>query len=168
MTRSVVFLFITALLCLVGCRKPNPQAYLQDPIYKDLDSSQKAIISQITSEEATLAEAKANMEKAAPQTGQIKFAKKHYYDSLARLEKLKQQKIYYDVRIKSRESEALREYLDYYNQKKEAEWPPKEAFDEYKAREEARAQQKVWSVKKRIEEEKQKDAGPKKPAAGGH
>jgi hypothetical protein len=72
------------------------------------------------------------------------------------------------VRIKSRESEALREYLDYYNQKKEEEWPPKEAFDEYKAREEARAQQKVWSVKKRIEEEKQKDAGPKKPAAGGH
>lgn len=168
MTRAVVFFLLSTLFCLVGCRKPNPQAYLQDPIYKDLDARQKAIVSQITAEEATLAEAKASMTKAAPQTGQIKFAKKHYYDSVARLEKLKQQKLYLEVRIKSRESEALREYLDYYNQKKEADWPPKETFEEYKAREEARTQQKVWNVKERIEKEKAKDAGPKKPAGGGH
>ena len=147
----------------MGCHKPDPHPEAMDPIYKDIEKAQGEVKSQLDSESKAFEEAKNEVKKVVPQTGQIKYAQKHYFDSVARLQKLKQLHRYYTLRLKSRESEAQELYLKAFA--KDQPWPDPEEFEVYKITESARTKSRHWSVKERIEKER----GPamEKPAGEG-
>ena len=149
------------ILGAAGCHNPDPHPEAMDPIYKDIEHAQGEIKGQIESEAKNLEEAKATLKKVVPQTGQIKFAQKHYFDSLARIEKLKQLQRYYALKLKSRESEAQELYLKAFE--KDQPWPEPEEFETYKITEMARTKSRHWSVKDRIEQER--GLASEKPAA---
>lgn len=152
----------------MGCSKPDPHPELRDPIYNDLLANEKELATSIESEKKNLEEALAKVTAASPQTGQIKYARKHYFETQKRLEKIKQLHRYYQLRIESRTIEAQDSYLDAYDKKQAEAWPNKDEFEEYKARESARTKNRNWSVKERIESEKAAAAPSAKPPGGGH
>lgn len=167
MTQFFYFFIIMALFTL-GCSKPDPHPELRDPIYIDLQAKEKELATSIESEKKNLDEASAKMSAASPQTGQIKYARKHYFETKKRLEKIQQLHRYYKLRIESRAIEAQDAYLDAYDKKQPESWPNKDEFEEYRARESARMKSRNWSVKERIEIEKAAAAPINKPAGGGH
>lgn len=161
--------FLVFLGVLSACNKPDPNPELKDPISQDIQSNIKSIEAQLATERKNLADAEGEIKKAVPQTGQIKFARKHYFDVKARMEKLEQELRYYRLREESRKYEARADYLKAFD-KKEA-WPSPEEFENYKIAESARKKSRNWSVKERILKENS-SASEKKPAGegggGGH
>ncbi len=150
----VKFIILTLLgLILCACEKPDPTPELRDPIYRDVESRLKELTAIVESEKKAVAEAEAEVKKAVPQTGQIKFATKHLFDAKKRLEKAEQLKRYYEVRLEGRKWEARQSYAQYYNQKMADKWPPREELAEYQAQEANRTKKREWSVKSRIEQE---------------
>lgn len=143
---------------MVGCRSPEANPELRDPIYSFLKAKEAQVAGQIAGETKALEEAAGVLKKAVPQSGQVKFAKKHYYTIKDRLEKLEQQRRYYEIRQKSRIAEARESYLQAFHKKEE--WPRPEEFEEFKIQESAREKSRNWSVKERIQEELGEPSGP--------
>lgn len=144
-------LFCCLALILIACNKPDPNPELKDPIYADLEARRKQIEGEIEAEKKNLEEAQAEIDKAVPQTGQVKFAQKHYYEIKNRIEKLQQQALYYKLRHESRMQEARESYLKAY--KKGESWPDPQEFEDYRISESARTKSRNWSVKERMEKE---------------
>lgn len=155
-------LFLCLALLLAACHKPEPNPELRDPIYSDLEAKKKELEGQISTEKKNLEEADGQIKKAVPQTGQIKFARKHYFEIKANLEKLQQLQKYYALRMESRKNEDQTEYLKAFE--KDQPWPDPQEFDDYKTQESARFKKRTWNVKERIEQERAL-ANPK-PAGG--
>lgn len=156
---------------LSSCQKPDPRPELRDPIYQDIQEKIKEVSAVVETEKKNLEEAEAKMKASVPQTGQIKYSSKKYYETEKRLRKAQQLLKFYELKLKSREDFAQDQYLLYYDDKKADQWPPKEDFIEYQSQERARFKTRVWSVKKRIEEELGQSGGSEKgekPNKGGH
>ena len=140
-------------LCLIlsSCTQREETPWKRDPVYLDLQAKEKEVAGEITAETKQLAELEGNINKAVPQTGQIKFAQKYYYDSKNRIEKLKQKLTYYKLRIKSREEESNNSYQIAFDAGKS--WPDPDDYAQYKQNEANRAKARNWSVKSRISAE---------------
>ena len=72
----------------------------------------------------------ADKEKAAPQSGQIKFANKKVFESENKITALKQQKQYFEIKVEQRKNIDRNNYLD--SLKNGKTWPNKEEVEEYK------------------------------------
>lgn len=175
--RKIVALFFIALLpgiLLTGCSKPNPTPEVLDPIYGDLSKREADFAAQIAAEEKLLAEHKEKLLKLTPQTGQIKFAQKRYFESLARIAKLEQMKKYYSLRKETRKSYVRTEYLKAFRENRP--WPDPKEYQDYKAQKALEDAPRVWNAKERFERAKlptKKRAGAssekgEKAAEGGH
>jgi len=138
-------------LVLVACDDPNPNPEEMDPIYQDLGKKMGEKSAELEAERKNLADAEKEMLKAAPQTGQIKFATKHYYDIKSKVEILAQAKRYYKFRQETRKNDDHVTYLAAFHAKKP--WPDPQEFIEYQSIEAEREKSRAWSVKRRIEEE---------------
>jgi hypothetical protein len=157
-----VILFLLFTLLLAACEKPNPEPEKLDPIYSAIEKEIKEAESAISSTETMLKEAQDTFDKAVPQTGQIKFARKRLYEAKAQLEKQKQMKRYLELRLKSRLDWDRSQYLKAYN-KKEV-WPKPEEWDQYQAQKALEGASKQWSNRRRMEEA----ALPAPKPSGGH
>ncbi len=136
------------LLIVAGCDKPNPNPELSDPIYMDIQKQLRASQAQLTAETKTLQEAKSELLRVVPQTGQIKFAQKRVYDAQAYLLKTQQQVQYFEIRLKSRFDYSRTSYHKAYQKKKE--WPDPGEYKDYKTQLRLDAAPKQWSVKQRM------------------
>lgn len=161
MKRLLFFVFL-GLLC--ACNKPDPNPELKDPIYLDLETRIKEVEGQLATEKKNLEDANNELKKAVPQTGQIKFARKHFFDVKARMEKLNQELRYYKSRKETRIYEARNSYMDAFEKKEP--WPDPKEFEEYGIAESARKKSRIWSVKERIAKESS-SASEKKPVGEG-
>lgn len=165
-TLFALILFIS--FALLGCEKPNPNPETLDPIYEDLQKELANAKNQVGSAEREVAEHQKSIDVAIPQTGQIKYAQKRFFEAEAKLTKAKQMVQYYELRIKSRLKWVKESYRKAYAAKEA--WPNPAEFEEYKAQKALEQASRDWSVKARLEEAKaelQKTQNPK-PAAGAH
>ena len=78
--------FLPACFCLVAiCQIQNPE--LKDPIYMDIQKQEQSTLSELKSQENALDQAKIDLSKVQPQTGQIKHAQRKIYEIEARVVK---------------------------------------------------------------------------------
>lgn len=175
--RVLAFIFI--ITCLFGCNKPNPNPELADEIYQDLQTNAADARKDVESEKKKLEGFKKDVEKAVPQTGEIKYAQKRYFESEMRVQKLEQLAKYYELRAETRKRHTKAEYLKAF--KEDKPWPTEEeiaAFKQYKLSSVVDA---GWDSRKRVksyekehgiisEVSKSHEKGEKKPesAPSGH
>lgn len=103
---------------------------LSDEIYKDLLIELDVATKELEAEEKNLEKLVADKEKAAPQSGQIKFANKKVFESENKITALKQQKQYFEIKVEQRKNIDRNNYLD--SLKNGKTWPNKEEVEEYK------------------------------------
>lgn len=103
-------LFATLLAFFTSCEPKNPHPELSDEIYKDLlvekDIAAKALEAEIKNLNSLIKE----KAQAVPQTGQIKYANKRINDAQAAVNKLAQQKLYFEIKIEQRIQHAQQMY----------------------------------------------------------
>jgi low affinity Fe/Cu permease len=88
---AITILFLQ-LSVLIGCEKPNPEPEKLDQVYEDLEKQAAAVGADIANFQTQLDEHLVTLKKAEPQTGQIKYAQKHVYETSAIIDRLKQKK----------------------------------------------------------------------------
>lgn len=154
-----LFLLLVPFL-IAACNKPDPNPENRDEIYQELNKQIAEITHAIDAEEKQLVEHKKNLSEVVPQTGQIKFAQKRVFDSQAKIDKMKQQKNWLEIRTKERLKETRKGYLKAF--KANEPWPDPKEFEEYKAQTKLRQAKRDWDVKERI-----KDSEPSKPKGEG-
>lgn len=104
--------FIAFALFLASCNKKDPNPELSDPIYKDLTEELGIASKALEDEEKNLASLMKEKDQAVPQTGQIKYATKKVYDSQARVDVLRQQKQFFEIKIELRKHEVQQRYAE--------------------------------------------------------
>lgn len=125
-------LFIVVILSFFfGCNKPDPTPETSDEIYKDLlqelDLATKALEAETKNKEKLDAE----LNRAVPQTGQIKFAQKKVNETLATINKLAQQKQFFEIKIELRKAEVRDRYME--ARRGGRKWPDQGEISGYKA-----------------------------------
>ncbi len=119
------------LITLGACNRSDPAPELHDEIFSDLvaelDIAQKAY----ESETKNLEKLKQELEKAIPQTGQVKYATQKLRSSEGLLSSLNQQKIYFEVKIERRKAQVRDRYQESLT-KGGRPWPDAKEIEMYK------------------------------------
>lgn len=159
----ILLLFLPFLL--LSCNKPEPNPEIRDPIYQEFKSQQDLAKKALAEAEKTLAEKKADLEKVKPQTGQIKYAQKRFWDTQRVIDSLIQQEKYWTVKIKEREDQDRIEYIKTYKAGKT--WPDPKEFQEYSTEKRLREARLQWDSKERIKKFKVENKSDKKESTPG-
>jgi len=123
------------LLCTVffSCSKRDPHPEAKDEIYSDLlvelDLATKGVEAAEKEAEAALKDIK----KATPQTGQINTYENKYFEAKNNLDRLKQQKQYFEIKVEERKQEAQIRYEESLT-KGGRKWPDPQEVAAYKLR----------------------------------
>lgn len=144
--RIFAILFIT--IGLFGCNKPNPNPELADEIYQDLTTQAGEVKKEAESEKKKLEGFKKDVEKAVPQTGEIKHAQKRYFESELRVSKLEQLAKYYELKAADRMRYTKTEYLKAFKAGKP--WPTEEELAAYKQYKLSARVDGGWDSRKRV------------------
>lgn len=144
--KKTALLIIT--ICFLGCNKPNPHPELIDPIYADLQKRFADVKKLADDQKKIVLDFEKQLKEVKPQTGQIKYAEKRYYESKLVLEKLEQLASYYEIRIESRLKFAKSEYLKAWNEKRS--WPDPAEFKEYESISNEQHKKMSWNAQDRI------------------
>ncbi len=145
----------------LGCNKPDPNPELNDAIYLDMEGHLKGAQKGLVDAQKALAEHKTNMEKAKPQTGQIQYPQKRYWDTQKAIDQLYQQEKYWIIRISERKKFARIQYLKAFKEGKP--WPDPQEYEEYLAEKRLRQARQQWDVRARLDEFKKDLKGQQAP-----
>lgn len=97
------FLIIAAFaLFFTSCNSKNAHPEQLDSIYKDLVTELDIANKSLEEEEKNFASLLEEKSLAIPQTGQIKFANKKIADSQNKINSLKQQKLFFEIKVAQR------------------------------------------------------------------
>lgn len=157
----LVYIFLT--IFILGCNKPDPNPELKDGIWLDMQAQLQITQKNIADFQKQAEEHKADLAKVKPQTGQIKYAEKRYWQTKNHIDLLLQQEAYWKIRMDERAKFAKKEYLRAFKDGKP--WPDPNEISEYMAEKRLRQAKQQWNVKSRIEEAKKDlpQAPPEKP-----
>lgn len=142
-------LFLIIILALSGCNKPNATPELNDEIFSDISNSSASAKKDLESERKKLEGFKMDIDKAIPQTGEIKFAQKRFFESEANVQKLQQLQKYLELKAESRKTHVRTEYLKAF--KAGSPWPTVEELESYKIYKQVSKIAPSWDTRKRIE-----------------
>ena len=143
-----LYIFILALV-LTSCTPKNEHPELVDEIYKDLVAELAIVTKSLAEEEKNLLTLNEELALAVPQTGQIKFSKKKVSDSLERITVLKQQKMYFEIKIEQRILYAQTKYRESLLPNGKP-WPNIEEVETYKNLAKFRRDKIEWDKNKGI------------------
>jgi hypothetical protein len=133
MKHLVFAFFLTILTTLASsCTKTDPHPELRDEIYKDLATELGIATKALEDEEKSLLSLRGELSKAVPQTGQIKYATLKVHKSEELVNKMLQQKIYFEVKMERRKVYVMDRYIESLR-KNGRKWPDQEEIDIYKS-----------------------------------
>lgn len=169
-----ILIFLAILTLFVGCNKPDPNPENSDEIYRDLQEELDVATKALEAEKKNMEKLEGELKKVVPQTGQIKFAQKKIYETMATITKLEQQKQFFEIKIELRKSHVRERYLE--SRKGGRKWPDTEEVQAYKAMMKLQRDKLEWEKnkgqKKSVPHGTKDSAGghgePAPPAAGGH
>ncbi len=161
----LVFFFL-----LSSCNKTDPTPETSDEIYKDLLEEFEVASKGLESEQKNLQKLQQERDSAVPQTGQVKFANQKVNETLATVNKLQQQKQFFEIKIELRKSEARRKYLE--SKKLGKPWPDPVEIANYKASMKLQRDKLNWEKNKGMKKDvprgtKEHGAEPAKAEHGG-
>ncbi|MEQ1722143.1 MAG: hypothetical protein ABL930_03145 [Pseudobdellovibrio sp.] len=140
------------LLFFSSCNQKNPNPERLDEVYLDLVTELDIASKSLEAEEKNLANLIKERDLAIPQTGQIKFANKKISDSEAKLNRLKQQKLYFEIKIEQR---VRADKINYENSLKEGgkPYPDKDEISLYKSVVKFQREKLMWDKNKGIKKD---------------
>lgn len=125
-------IFAALALILNSCTQSDPHPESRDEIYHDLETELEIATKAIDAEEKLHDRLEADIRKALPQTGQIKYATKKLKDSADRLSALSQQKLYFGIKLEQRKAYVLSRYQESLKDKGK-HWPDEEELAMYRS-----------------------------------
>ena len=131
-----------AVFVLFGCKKPIENPHLIDPIYKDLEARYKETEAAAEKEEGTLAELKGQTEELEPRDVKIRINTREIYAREKMLRSLKQQQLYYQIRMEQRKKFAQEDYKRAFDADKP--WPDPQEFKDYVEVKKLQAANRNW------------------------
>lgn len=135
----------------VSCTKRDPNPEFSDVIYTDLQSELEIAKKNLATEDAQMIKTKSELDKVVPQTGQIKYAKNRYFESLNNLDIYRQQVKYFEISLELRRAEAKSRYLESLMASGRA-WPDAKEIDDYRTRLKLQKAKLTWNKKPDIGE----------------
>lgn len=160
-----IFVLLLITIGLFGCNKPNPNPELSDEIYQDLQSQGAEVKKEAEGEKKKLEGYKKDVEKAVPQSGEIKHAQKRFFESEMRVQKLEQLAKYYELKAEERKRYTKTEYLKAFKAGKP--WPTEGELAAYKQYKTSSQVPPGWDSRKRVEAYGKGRGGGEKAAHGG-
>lgn len=150
-------LFLIIILAFfASCAKTVSNPETSDEIYRDLQQEFSIAAKSLEEEEKNLISLKKERGIAIPQTGQIKFSNKKVSDSEERLNQLKQQKLYFEIKLETRKEYVRDRYAESLRSGGRP-WPDKNETDLYRAVMKFNKDKIAW----------EKEKGSKKPVPHG-
>ena len=140
-----LFFIMTSLL---GCNKPNPHPETLDEIYLDLNTRAQDAAKEADAEKKKFEGFKKELDAVIPQTGEIKYAQKRYFESEAKVKKLEQLQKFYELKAASRKRFTFIEYQKAFQAGKP--WPTAEEIESYRKYKEVSHIPGGWDTKKRV------------------
>lgn len=125
-------ILLSALLCF-SCSKRDPHPELKDEIYSDLLAEQDIMAKSVDAAEKELAELEKTVKTAVPQTGQARSFDAKYFEAKNALEKMKQQRQYFDIKVEERKLDVQDRYNESFT-KNGRKWPDPAEVATYKAK----------------------------------
>jgi hypothetical protein len=153
-----IICFALILMFFTGCDKPNPEPEKLDPIYSELEKEAANVENEMKKAEKDLEGFEKDAKAVVPQTGQRKYAEKRVFEAKDKLEKLSQQKKYWEIKLESRKNWDRSHYLSAYNKKET--WPDPKEFEEYQIQRKLELAPRNWDAKRRLEDSRS-EFGPK-------
>lgn len=154
----------------VGCNKPDPNPENSDEIYKDLLQELDVATKALEAETKNVEKLKLELQNAVPQTGQVKFAQKKVNETQATIDKLAQQKQFFEIKIELRKAEVRSRYHE--ARRGGRKWPDLAEIEGYKAMMKLQREKLEWDKnkgqKKSVPHGTSEQATDNKPAASGH
>lgn len=124
--------FIAFALILTSCNKKNPNPELSDEIYKDLQLELSIADKALEDEIKGLVTLQKEKDSVVPQTGQVKYATKKVEDAIARIDRLKQQKQFFEISLETRKHDVKERYEESLR-KDGRPWPDPQEIADYRA-----------------------------------
>ena len=148
LSKTTILFFVSTLLGLLPqIAMAEDAVELKNPLYlefqKELDEAKKELDAELKAFE----EHKAAVEKAVPQTGQIKYAQKRYYESLSRQNRAKQRILYQTIKLNTQRTKSRLEHKQAAAQDKP--WPDPAKHQEYMDLKALRQRTRIWSASER-------------------
>lgn len=166
--RAILISLLSGLSLLISaCEKRLPNPEMMDPIFQDLNAQLSQAQSTVTELTAELEEAKKELERAAPQTGDRTRAFGAVAGTKDRLERARQKELYLEIKRDQRLSEDRKNYAKAFESK--SKWPPDAEFHFYMASKRLQEASRKWDdrVPKSREVAGKRPAEPEKKASGG-
>ena len=149
------------IISIVGCKKPEPNPEIRDPIYADIQADIQNVDKDIVTAQTELADHQKTLSEVVPQTGQIKYAQKRVDDAYKKIDRLKQEKTYLQIRAVERLKQVRVQYKRAFD--KGEEWPNPAEFEEYKKIKALKAARPNWDHNERLEKAKRELLTPASP-----
>lgn len=129
MNRAILTILLFSIFAIAGCRKEDPNPELLDPIYVDLDKRANDAQKGLDDEIKKQADLKVAVEKAEPNTLDLKNAERDLAKSEHAAIFLEQNARYYRIRAKRRALVDKITYKDAFNRKQP--WPDPHEYSDY-------------------------------------
>lgn len=139
--------FAVLVASLIGCKKADPVPETKDGLYQSLQTELSAAKGEVSAAEASVKEAEDELKKVVPQTGQIKYAQKRYWEARNKLTLAQQRVRGLEVQAEMRMWKARVSSLEAFHQGKE--WSEPESLQMYVTQQELQRKSRSWSVKDR-------------------
>lgn len=154
MKSALILLFLTFLV--TSCNKKDPNPELKDEIYRDYLQELEIANKSIESQEKDVAKLKEELNGAIPQTGQIKYAQKKYFEAEKVLERFKQQRQFFQIKLELRKSDVQYRYEQSLVGGKP--YPDEEEIRNYKSTLKLQREKISWDKTKGVKKDEKKNS----------
>ncbi len=133
---------------LAGCTAPDPNPELKDVVYIDLAKELELTKKSIEQTEKELEDRALAAQKSVPQSGQLKALEKKVFETQNYLQKLGQQKQFFEIKLELRKNLVGSKYNE--SLKGGRPWPDPEEVSNYNLRLKLHREQIGWEKNKGI------------------
>lgn len=141
--RRISIILTILLSTLLGCKSENPNPELMDPIYADLKKEAEVAGKAIEAELKERESAQVAIDKAPPNSMELRDAEKMYWKASKKIEVLRPIELYYKIHAERRRVEGRAAYRAAFA--KGAIWPDPAEFHGYETNKRLRSADRNWS-----------------------
>ncbi|OFZ28485.1 MAG: hypothetical protein A2622_05145 [Bdellovibrionales bacterium RIFCSPHIGHO2_01_FULL_40_29] len=132
-----------------SCEQRDPEPERNDMVYKDLQKELDLINKTLQEAEAEYETRAADLKTVVPQTGQIKSYEKKLFESQNKLDRLRQQKQYFEITLEQRSLYVRSRYAESFK-KDGREWPDKKEIEDFQNAQKLQREKIKWDKNKGV------------------
>ena len=141
---KLILLIFSILAFLMGCKKPDPQPELRDPIYLDISAALKNQEAEVKRLKKEVEDNKSNLDKIEPYTRQDKDFWQKFWASEKSLAKAEQKLHFLNLHLIHRKYAARNSYIKAWNKGLADEWPSESIEARYKLNKRLKNAPRTW------------------------